>query len=220
MIQPDEIIRSRRRTLSITIDPFGRLIVRAPYSFSEERIFAFLREKERWILQKQAQMKGAGMRLPPEDLDGYEFLLLGRNCRICLTEERYIRFDEESAIVYLPRENARKKLITWLKNNAKRIMTTVTARAAEKMGVSYQSITITSAKRRWGSCSYDNKLHYTFRLIYAPKEVIEYVAIHELAHVKHKNHSPLFWAEVARYVPDWKQKRAWLKHHGILMEIF
>ena len=220
MIQPDEIIRSRRRTLSITIDPFGRLIVRAPYSFDEERIFAFLQQKERWILTKKSEMAGAGMRLPPENLDGYEFLLLGKSCRIKLTNEKRIAFDEAGGIVYLPKENARKKLVAWLKTNAKRIMTIVTARAAEKMGVSFQSITITSAKRRWGSCSYDNKLHYTFRLIYAPKEVIEYVAVHELAHVKHKNHSPLFWAEVARYVPDWKQKRTWLKHHGILMEIF
>ena len=220
MIQPDEIIRSRRRTLSITIDPFGRLIVRAPYSFDEERIFAFLQQKEHWITQKKSQMAGAGMRLPSENLDGYEFMLLGKSYTIHLTDEKRIVFDEAGGIVYLPKENARKKLVAWLKTNAKRIMTTVTQRVAQEMGVEYQSITITSAKRRWGSCSFDNKLRYTFRLIYAPKEVIEYVAVHELCHVKHKNHSPLFWAEVARFVPDWKQKRSWLKNHSILMEIF
>jgi predicted metal-dependent hydrolase len=88
------------------------------------------------------------------------------------------------------------------------------------MGVSYQSVSVTSARSRWGSCSGKNAIRYSFRLLYAPKEVIEYVTVHELAHTKHKNHSKAFWAEVATYVPDWKSKRNWLKTHGWLMEIF
>ena len=220
MIQPDEIIRSHRKTLAISIDPFGRLIVRAPKSCSEERIFAFLLKKERWILQKKSQTAGAGMRLPPEDLHGYEFMLLGKNCRISLTEQRNVLFDEESYTLYLPRKNAKQRLIKWLKENAKRIFTIVTERRAKEMGISFQSVEISSAKGKWGSCSYDNKIRYAYRLIYAPKEMIEYVVVHELSHVRHKNHSALFWAEVARYMPDWKNRRKWLKAHGVLLQIF
>ncbi len=220
MIQPDEIIRSRRKTLAISIDPFGRLIVRAPKACSTERIFAFLEQKERWILQKQAQMAGAGMRLPPENLNGYAFLLLGKECQICLTEKRNVVFDEESYTLYLPTKNAKQRLIKWLKENAKRIFTIVTERKAKEMGVSFQSVEISSAKGKWGSCSYDNKIRYAYRLIYAPKEMIEYVVVHELSHVRHKNHSALFWAEVGKYVPDWKIKRKWLKTHGYLLELF
>jgi hypothetical protein len=91
---------------------------------------------------------------------------------------------------------------------------------AKEMGVSYRSITITSAKTRWGSCSGENALRYTFRLLYCPKEIIDYVVVHELAHTLQHNHSKQFWQVVERYIPDWKTRRKWLKDHGILMEIF
>lgn len=220
MIKPDEIIRSRRRTLSISIDSFGRLIVRAPIRFDEERIFAFLKEKESWILRKQAERKGAGMDLPPDNLDGYEFLLLGKKTKIQLVEGTKVGFDAEQNVIYLPHKNAKERLVKWLKENAKRILATVTQQKAKEMQTTFQSVSISSAKTRWGTCSFDNKIRYSFRLLYAPKEVVEYVAVHELAHTKHKNHSPRFWAEVTKYVPDWKQKRKWLKTHAVLMEIF
>ncbi|MBE7086435.1 MAG: M48 family metallopeptidase [Clostridiales bacterium] len=220
MIKPDEIIRSRRRTLSISIDSFGRLIVRAPIRFDEERIFAFLKEKESWILRKQAERKGAGMDLPPDNLDGYEFLLLGKKTKIQLVEGTKVGFDAEQNVIYLPHKNAKERLVKWLKENAKRILATVTQQKAKEMQTTFQSVSISSAKTRWGTCSFDNKIRYSFRLLYAPKEVVEYVAVHELAHTKHKNHSPQFWAEVTKYVPDWKQKRKWLKTHAVLMEIF
>ena len=220
MIKPDEIIRSNRKTLAIAIDPFGRLIVRAPKTCSLERIFHFISQKEQWILQKQAQMAGAGMRLPPEDLNGYVFMLLGKECEIILTDKRNVLFDEKNYTLYLPTKNAKQRLIKWLKENAKRIFTIVTERKAQEMGVSFQSVELSSAKGKWGSCSYDNKIRYVYRLIYAPREIIEYVVVHELSHVKHKNHSKAFWAEVAKHEQNWKEKRKWLKTHGYLLELF
>lgn len=160
------------------------------------------------------------MRLPPENLDGYTFLLLGKTCEIRLTNERYIRFDSENNVLYLPEKNARKRLVSWLKENAKRIFTQTSLETAKRMGVTFQSVEISSARTRWGSCSQENAIRYSFRLLYAPKEVIEYVVVHELAHVKHKNHSPAFWREVGNYVPDYKTRRKWLKERGILMQIF
>ena len=219
MIKPDEIIRSNRKTLSLSIDFFGRVIVRAPKRFSEERIFAFIHEKEDWILRKKAQMQGAGIHLPPENLDGYKLLLLGNFCQISLTEEKFVRYDKENSRLYLPKIGATDRLKKWLKENAKRILSSVTEQTANRMGARYKSVTITSAKTRWGSCSAENAIRYSFRLLYAPKEVIEYVSEHELAHIKHKNHSPLFWAEVAKYCPNWREYRLWLKQHGALMEI-
>lgn len=220
MIQPDKIIRSNRKTLSISVDPFGRLIVRAPRTCGEERIFAFIREKEAWIFRKKAETKGAGICLPSENLQGYKLLVLGKSCEITLIDGKKVGFDGESGRIYVPNERAKERLVKWLKENAKRIFTTVTEREAERMGTSFRSITLTSAKSKWGSCSYDNAIRYSFRLLYAPKEVIEYVVVHELAHTKHKNHSKAFWREVEAYVPDWKERRKWLKVHRALMEIF
>ena len=220
MIQPDKIIRSARRTLAVRIDSFGTVTVRAPKHCDEGRIFAFLREKEAWILRKKAEMQGAGMQLPPEDLDGYVFLLLGKNCVIRLYDGDNIRYVADKNELFLPRKNARKRLVGWLKENAQRIFAQVTENKAREMGVSYQSVRISVAKSLWGVCTAENAIRYTFRLLYAPKEIIEYVVTHELAHVRHKNHSSAFWQEVETYCPDCKQKRKWLKTHGILMEIF
>ena len=160
------------------------------------------------------------MPLPPENLDGYTFLLLGNLTTIFLYDEKKVGYDSDNNRIFLPRERAKERLLKWLKENAKRILTTVTQRKAAEMGLSYKSLSITSAKTRWGTCSGDNALRYTFRLLYCPKEVIDYVVVHELSHIRHKNHSRLFWQEVEKYIPDWKARRKWLKSHGILMEIF
>ena len=165
-------------------------------------------------------MQGAGMRLPSENLDGYTFLLLGENYEIRLTDTRYIRLNVKESALYLPEKNARKRLVLWLKENAKRIFTQASLETAKRMGVTVQSVEISSARTRWGSCSRDNRIRYSFRLLYTPKEMVEYVIVHELAHVKHKNHSPAFWREVEKYVPDYKARRKWLKEHGVLMQIF
>ncbi len=220
MIQPDEIIRSNRKTLSISVDAYARLIVRAPKRCGQERIFAFLREKESWILKKQAERKGVGMSLPPENLDGYSFLLIGKDTVIRLTDGTRIRYDSLQNVIELPREKGREGLVKWLQENARRILSAVTEEQAARMGTSYKSVSITKARSRWGSCSVENALRYTFRLLYCPKEVVEYVVVHELAHTRHKNHSKAFWSEVESFVPDWKARRQWLKLHGILTEIF
>lgn len=220
MIYPDQIIRSNRKTLSISIDPFSRLIVRAPRRCSEERIFAFIVEKEAWILRKKSEMAGAGIELPPENLHGYSLPLLGEKYAVFLVDKERISLDTTQKRLYLPRKNSKERLVKWCKDNAKRILSVVSEQYASKMGVTYQKITVTSARSRWGCCTPDNCIRYSYRLIFTPREILEYVVVHELSHILQKNHSPAFWREVEKYVPDWKQKRKWLRVHGGLMELF
>ncbi len=216
-IIPDEIHRSSRKTLSICIDGQGRLIVRAPKRCAEERIFAFIDEKEDWIRKKQAERARTAIPLPPPSLEGYPLPFLGGTLTITCTEgSRILPVEGE---LFLPQAKGKEGLIKWLKKTAKRLLIEETAKWAAIMGVEYTSVSITSAKTRWGSCSAKNALRYTFRLLYCPKEIIEYVVVHELAHTRHRNHSKLFWGEVERYCPDWRIRRKWLKAHGILMEI-
>lgn len=217
---PDEIIRSDRKTLSIVVDSFGRLIVKAPKRCGEERIFAFIREKQNWILRKKAERVGVDIALPTDDLHGYLVWILGEKYEIHLTDGTHIELAGEEKRLYLPRKNAQTRLVKWLKDNAKRIFTRMAERISQEMGCTYKSLSVTSARSRWGSCSAENALRFSFRLLYAPKEVVEYVVTHELAHTRHKNHSARFWAEVAKYQPEWKKKRNWLKLHGALMQIF
>lgn len=220
MIVPDRIIRSDRKTLSISIDAFGRLIVRAPQKYPESKIMEFVGEKEDWVLRKQKERRDTGMRLPTENLDGYSFMLLGKEYRIRLIQTGKVVFDSQANIVYVPAHNAKAKLVNWLKTNAKRLLTELTEEKAKAMGVHYKSVGISSARTRWGSCSFDNSIRYSFRLLYAPKEIIEYIVVHELAHIRQKNHSDAFWELVEKYEPEYRKKKEWLETYSGLMEIF
>ena len=85
---------------------------------------------------------------------------------------------------------------------------------ARKMGVRYQGITIRNQKTRWGSCSSRGNLNFNVMLMLCPPDVIDYVVVHELSHLKHMDHSPAFWAEVASVLPDYAASRNWLKQNG------
>ena len=158
------------------------------------------------------------MQLPSENLEGYSFLLLGKTRCIHLYDEKTVRIQDEN--LFVPNDKPRERLVRWIKENARRILTQVTQEKAEEMGVTCSAVRLSSAKTRWGSCSPKNVISYSFRLLYAPKEVVEYVVVHELVHIRHKNHSKLFWSEVETHCPDWKIKRKWLKERSMLMEIF
>ena len=98
-----------------------------------------------------------------------------------------------------------------LRQKAKDLLPPLVARWAEVMGVEPAGITVTGARTRFGSCSSKNRLCFSFRLMDYPMEAIEYVVVHELAHIRHKNHSAAFYAEVETYLPDWQRRRELLK---------
>lgn len=82
------------------------------------------------------------------------------------------------------------------------------------MGLTCNRVTIRDQKTRWGSCSSKKNLNFNYRLAYMPQEILDYVVVHELAHLRHMDHSREFWACVGRYLPDYQERRAWLKEHG------
>lgn len=89
-----------------------------------------------------------------------------------------------------------------------------TAYFAAQMGVSYGRISIRASKTRWGSCSSGGNLNFHWKLVLMPPRILDYVVVHELAHRKEMNHSERFWAEVEKVLPDYRERRAWLKEYG------
>lgn len=100
------------------------------------------------------------------------------------------------------------------KEKAKEYIPIRAEKIAEQFWLRYNTIKITSAKTRWGSCTSKKNLNFSYRLILCPKKVIDYVICHELAHLTHMNHSAKFWQEVGRLMPDYKKHKKWLKDNA------
>ncbi|MCR5558216.1 MAG: M48 family metallopeptidase [Butyrivibrio sp.] len=111
------------------------------------------------------------------------------------------------------RQPLSKQEIKLLTTRAKRIIPERVRFYAGFMGLSYGRITIRMQKSRWGSCSAKKNLNFNCLLMLTPPEIVDYVVVHELCHLKEMNHSPRFWAEVEKVLPDYKERRKWLKDH-------
>ena len=219
-MQEYRLVRCLRKTVSLQLDAFGVLSVYAPKTLPKKEIDAIVRKKESWIKRKREQLKHVEMALPPERLHGYSFYLFGEPCQIEETDEAKIRYDGESKKLYLPKTQGKAEITAWLKELAYCVMQPLTEKWAKIMGVSYTALKIKDVKSYWGCCTKRNEIYYVFRMAYAPPTVTEYLAIHELAHIRYKNHSRSFWAEVEKYCPDWCKRRKWLHDRRIFLHVF
>ncbi|MBL4836384.1 MAG: M48 family metallopeptidase [Kordiimonadaceae bacterium] len=127
---------------------------------------------------------------------------------------RKVVHEGEQLMVGGPTDMAGKRLETWLRAQAKELLTERAALHAEKLGTKFKRVSIGDMKSRWGSCSSTGTLRFSWRLVLAPFEVLDYVAAHEVAHLLEMNHSDRFWAQVAICIPDHKARRRWLKTEG------
>jgi len=127
---------------------------------------------------------------------------------------RRVRVSEQHFHVGGPAESLAPRLTRWLQGEAKRLLAEDLAHYCAVAGQPVPRLMLSSARRRWGSCAHDGTIRINWRLIMAPPEVLDYVAAHEVAHLAQMNHSPAFWAEVARLFPGHLEARRWLKTHG------
>ena len=212
----DQIIRSKRRTIAIIVHRDGKVVVRAPLKTPDRLIRAFIESKSGWIDEKKALL-AKHVDLPVKKFTGGEkFLLLGREYPLRLVESQKtaLTFRDDFFLSKKALPGAQAVFEKWYRAKAREILTERVTFYAQKFGLRYEKIRISSARTRWGSCSNRGTLSFTWRLIMAPLEVVDYVVLRELAHLKVKNHSPVFWAEVAKMLPDYKRRRAWLKKNG------
>lgn len=207
-----EIIRSGRKTLALTIEKDGRLIVRAPYRLPESRIEEFIREKSDWIEKHSAAAsERTALRSERFSKPPYELPLLGKLSPVS-HQKPYGYID---GCIHLPENMTLEALLPYLRKLygaiAKETLIPQTYSAAERMGFKITAVRINSAKTRWGSCSAQRTINLSRMLIAADPELIDYVIVHELCHTVHMDHSPEFWQLVGKYIPDFKERREALK---------
>lgn len=212
----DQLIRSKRKTVAIIVQRDGKVIVRAPLKASERQIRQFVESKIGWIGEKKIQMQEQAPALQRKFTAGERFPYLGQDYALSVVSgpRAGLRFEGGFSLNQNSQAEAALLFEKWYKAAARKVLTERVRFYAQKFGLKYQKIRISSARTRWGSCSSRGTLSFTWRLVMAPLEVVDYVVVHELAHLRVQNHSAAFWAEVAQMMPDFKRQRDWLKKNG------
>lgn len=221
MVHIDKIIRSRRKSIAIIIDMDGKVIVRAPYKTSNKQINTFINDKEDWIRSKKQTAEKLPRSRPKDFISGEGFLFLGHLYLLDIVDEQPIPLilNERFLLSRSALPNAKDIFTKWYKKKAKKIITERVSRLAQEFNFEYQHIRITSAKTRWGSCGSKGSLNFTWRLVMAPQSVIDYVVVHELVHLKVKNHSKEYWREVEKIMPEYREYKTWLNDNGQILTI-
>lgn len=216
----DGIVRSKRRTLAIEVTPDAMLIVRAPLRMPRETIDRFVEQKGGWIEKKKREARQKLASAAPKRYEnGEQFLYLGRSYPLKIGEnpEASLSFDDGFLLSENLRTDARPLFVEWYKARAKDVIGERLSWFTRLSGIEFALFRITGAQKRWGSCNSRGNLHFAWRLIMAPLTVVDYVVVHELAHIVEKNHSARFWRVVERILPDYRDRRTWLRKNGILL---
>lgn len=208
--------RSRRKTLSLTVKPDCTVVVSAPLKASSKQIEDFVLKNSNWIEKQIIRTKEIRALREAFVIDyGTQVYFFGKKLPIIADSIRKAELTDNAVIMPcgLDSERIKNKLITLYKETAREYISGRLPFYSALTGIEYSSVTISSAKTNWGSCTAD-RLHFSWHLIMAEKGVIDYVIIHELTHIKHHDHSNAFWYEVSKYCPECKTLRERLKHYS------
>lgn len=218
-----EIRRSaRRKKITITVERDRSVVVHAPAAVPEEKIRQRVESKRQWLYEKLRDAQKYQPVVPPgkELVNGEAALYLGRHYRIELVDSKAaaVRFAGKFLI---PRSRAgqRKQVLRqWYGERAQEKILPRVRMHANSLGVTFQRAKISDSRYRWGSCTPSDNLNFNWRLIKAPMFVIDYVIVHELAHLIEANHTPRFWNIVRAQLPAMERARDWLREHGQSLE--
>ena len=208
----------RRKRLALTVNNDGLVIVKASMTEKLAVIERFVRDNESWITAKKKQIQKV-YQTQKKYVDGELFYILGKPFQLQINEQQLAKLivdDEENFISLASRyqNNAAELIEKWYRFNAEKYLIERAKFFLKKYLFRYQNIRIKSTKSQWGSCSIDGNLSFTWHLYMLPVEVIDYVIIHELAHLNEMNHSALFWQEVENMMPNYYENRSFLKQYG------
>ncbi|WP_300059025.1 M48 family metallopeptidase [uncultured Roseobacter sp.] len=200
----------RARRISLRISQLdGRVTLTLPKGVPEREALGFAREKELWI-RKHLAARAADVSVGL----GAELPVGGQVHEVVPGTGRRVVFEEGRVAVPGPPERVGRRLAGHLKELARARLAEASDNYTARLGRSYSAITLRDTRSRWGSCTAEGRLMYSWRLILAPPEVLDYVAAHEVAHLAEMNHSGAFWTEVTRIYGDYAGPRNWLRTHG------
>jgi len=221
-IRISKLVRTRRRTVELIVTEDARLVVRAPLRTPRGFIDDLIDRKREWIFRKMSEAGSRAAPPPRQFRNGETLLYLGRHYKIQVTDSAGIYVQLRDEKFQIPKQvlpYAARFMKTWYKKEALKLIRERCRYFSNIFGYAPKSVSISNAEKRWGSCGPGGTLNFSWKLIMAPPEVVDYLVVHEMAHVLHPNHSKLFWATVETILPDYRSNRKWLKQNGHLLAI-
>ena len=213
------LITSNRKSVSLSVSAERELIVRAPFKFPKSRIEELIASKTEWIVK---QMQRAEILQDfKESLnfeEGREILYLGQKYSIVYDESLpNITLADRLYIPTKLKYKVPQAIEQWYLSKGKKYIFKQMEELCQIHDFRYNNMRITRAMQRWGSCNSNGNICFSWRLIMAPPEVVKYVIIHELVHLKVHDHSKRFWSQVEQLCPNYRTHRKWLKQNGMML---
>ena len=210
------VFSEKRKTISLIVERDKQIIVHAPLNTPNDTIEKAVNSKKFWLYKKlNYTKKDTTYTLQKEYVNGESFLYLGRNYLLEFVDSKEeIKFLNRFYISKDSKQKAKKLLDQWYREKAKEKIGSIISEFSVKMGVTCKATKFTKMQYQWGSCSVDKTININYNLIKAPRFVINYVVVHELAHIIELNHSDEFWSLVKAQLPQYEQAKIWLIDNG------
>lgn len=208
----------RRRTMRLTVDRGGELLLAVPAGCSTSEMERFVREKRLWIYTRLAEKDALYRPLPKKEfVNGEGFPYLGRHYRLLLVREQresVALVDGRLRLVRSEAANGARRLRQWYIERASQWLPARVAPLAQRVGREPRRVVVRDLGFRWGSCGASERVNFHWKTMMLPPRIVDYVIVHELAHLFEPNHTPKFWARVERTMPDFATRRDWLREHA------
>ena len=221
---PYTIRRSARRkkTVAVTVDPAGSVLVVAPERLATTRLDAIVVRKAAWIAQRLRGLEAHGPApVPREFVSGESVLYLGRHYRLKVHPDETGEARLRGGWLHVPAPpgepaaaHVRAALVSWFRRHAaERLPERVEAWRA-RAGVAPPRVVVSDQRKRWGSCDHLGTIRLNWRIVQAPMRLVDYVVVHELVHLRHRGHGRDYWQAVGRVMPDYERRREELRRCG------
>jgi predicted metal-dependent hydrolase len=211
------LIRQKRRTIAVGVSDFGEVMVKAPDWVGKPEIDKFLFQKESW-LQKRLDHVRENTNAVNTLFSKGKILYLGG--MLSVEKKPRVRARVASNVLLVNSlEPIEKQVYSVLKKEARTVIQDLINELEPSMRVLVKSFRLKDNSTNWGSCSARGNLNFNWRVVMAPLEVLRYLVIHEMSHLKHMDHSDRFWNFVAEFDTDWEMHDKWLKDNGSVLRV-
>lgn len=221
-MEPKEIIRSRRKSLALTINEKGELIVHAPNDMATEDIMSFIAKKQAWITKKSNDINYI-LEKNKEIVSYNEIFFLGKRYKVVETKGINNPYLTNDSLLIDSNSNLKKKkniLKQWYLSNIETTLVPKLQKISSDMNLNYRSLEIINSKAKWGMCDSMHSIYLNWKLLMLSPEIVDYVIIHELSHIIELNHSERFWKIVGTILPNYKHYQEIIHRCQFLIKLY